>query len=506
MTYSKTLFSSTAVALALTANAAFADIKAQDVWSDWQAYMSSFGYEMQSRETTSGDTLMVEDLKMNMSFPEGAFGMDIGTLKFTNRADGTVLVEMPAKMPIRFDFKIEEDEAASGLVTTDTSGLVMVVSGTPSEMTYQYSATSMAMKLAELVVEGAPVNFGTAEVTMTGLTGSQIMKIGNMRDMVQDLSMGALNYNIDIAVPEEDVAFAMQGQLSNLSFDGKGGYPTGGFDPQDMYAMLEAGFNFVGGFSYDSSSTQLTMTEDGQPFNSSSSSEGGRLSVAMDAGQLTYSAAAKGLKSLTNTPEIPFPIEINAANAGFDLQMPISAMDTPQDYKLGILLGDFTTSDMLWGMIDPMGQLPRDPATLQLDLSGKATLGFDLLDPEQMEAMERGEVSNPGAVNSVNVNALELSIAGASLTGDGGFEIDNNDTTTFQGMPKPVGEMRLNLSGANGLLDKLVAMGLLPEEQAMGARMMMGLFAVPGEGEDTLKSTIVVNEEGHVLANGQRLR
>ena len=39
----------------------------------------------------------------------------------------------------------------------------------------------------------------------------------------------------------------------------------------------------------------------------------------------------------------------------------------------------------------------------------------------------------------------------------------------------------------------------------MGARMMMGLFAVPGEGEDTLKSKIEVNDEGHVLANGQRL-
>lgn len=40
----------------------------------------------------------------------------------------------------------------------------------------------------------------------------------------------------------------------------------------------------------------------------------------------------------------------------------------------------------------------------------------------------------------------------------------------------------------------------------MGARMMMGLFAVPGEGEDTLNSKIEVNGEGHVLANGQRIR
>ena len=34
----------------------------------------------------------------------------------------------------------------------------------------------------------------------------------------------------------------------------------------------------------------------------------------------------------------------------------------------------------------------------------------------------------------------------------------------------------------------------------------MGLFAVPGDGPDSLKSKLEINEEGHVLANGQRLK
>ena len=62
------------------------------------------------------------------------------------------------------------------------------------------------------------------------------------------------------------------------------------------------------------------------------------------------------------------------------------------------------------------------------------------------------------------------------------------------------------LTGGNGLLDTLVGLGLLPEEQAMGARMMLGLFARPGDGPDTLVSTIEVKEDGSVLANGQRVR
>jgi len=62
------------------------------------------------------------------------------------------------------------------------------------------------------------------------------------------------------------------------------------------------------------------------------------------------------------------------------------------------------------------------------------------------------------------------------------------------------------LTGGNTLLDTLVDMGLVPSEQAMGARMMLGVVARPGDGEDTLVSEIEVNEEGQIFANGQRIK
>ena len=86
------------------------------------------------------------------------------------------------------------------------------------------------------------------------------------------------------------------------------------------------------------------------------------------------------------------------------------------------------------------------------------------------------------------------------------FTFDNTDLTTFDGMPAPTGEVNLSLVGGNGLLDKLIAMGLVPEEEAMGMRMMMGMFAVPGDGEDTLNSKIEVKGDGQILANGQRIK
>jgi hypothetical protein len=68
-----------------------------------------------------------------------------------------------------------------------------------------------------------------------------------------------------------------------------------------------------------------------------------------------------------------------------------------------------------------------------------------------------------------------------------------------------VGAIDLTLTGANKLMDNLVAAGLVPEDQIMGARMMLGLFAVP-TGDDAMASKIEFKEDGGIYANGQRIQ
>lgn len=46
----------------------------------------------------------------------------------------------------------------------------------------------------------------------------------------------------------------------------------------------------------------------------------------------------------------------------------------------------------------------------------------------------------------------------------------------------------------------------MPEDEALGARMMLGMFTTPAEGSDVLTSEIEVKKTGEVLANGQRLQ
>ena len=82
---------------------------------------------------------------------------------------------------------------------------------------------------------------------------------------------------------------------------------------------------------------------------------------------------------------------------------------------------------------------------------------------------------------------------------------DYTDWTTFDGMPAPEGKAAFTLKGMQALLDKLVAAGLLPQEQATGARMMIAMFS-HAAGEDEVTSEIEVKKTGEVTVNDQRVQ
>jgi hypothetical protein len=216
-----------------------------------------------------------------------------------------------------------------------------------------------------------------------------------------------------------------------------------------------------------------------------------------------YSVTSSGPNYTFSSPDLPFPpVNLSMDEAAFAIKFPMAKSDVAKDFQFLTRMVNLTTDDFVWSMFDPAQMLPRDPATLVIDTQGKARITADLMDPEL--AMDMDE-EMPFEVESLKVNELSLSIAGAKIIGVGGFEFDNSDLETFDGLPAPTGNLNVDIYGINGLMDTLVAMGFLPEDQAMGTRMMMGAFTRPGDGGDHLKSEISV-ENGSVFANGQQLR
>ncbi|MCQ0091758.1 DUF2125 domain-containing protein [Roseovarius sp. M141] len=491
--------------LSMSAGTAVADVTPTEVWTDWKAYMTDFGFAVSARETPSGSDLRLNDIVMSLDAPEGGADTEVKfpELSLTDNGDGTVSISFPESMPV--SVAVEGPEPVSFDLIYTTSDLDMTVSGDASEMTYAYTAASVGVEMSDLVSEGKPVDFGAASIALQDVDGRTVTTAGDLRQSNQQIDSGPVTYEIAMVDPEDPTSkFEMTGQIDNLQMLGTATLPTD-MDMSNIAAALAAGFAVDGSYTFGPDASTFTATEEGVVTRGTSASSGGELSVKMNEDGVHYSGTSNDLAIEMTVPDLPFPVSMAMAEGKFALDMPIAQKEAAQDFGLTFVLGDLTVSDAIWAMFDPAAQLPRDPATLALEMSGKARVMANLMDAAQMAAVEDG-TEVPGELDALSLDRLLLRIAGAELTGEGAVTFDNTDKVTFDGMPKPIGDIGLKLTGANALLDKLVAMGFVPEEQVMGVRMMMGVFAVPGEGEDVLNSKIEFTEEGQILANGQRLK
>lgn len=501
---------SLALPVSLMSQAAFADLTPAEVWGDWRQYMLGMGYQIDASETSAGSDLTISDITLKFGLPDtpGAMTMTLGTLNYTQNSDGTVSIGIPAVMPLKISATPAVpggDDFTMDMVINHT-GYSTIASGTLEEITYTSTVGTIAMKLNSLQVgdenygpENARMNFSA-----TNLNSQTTMTSGESRGYKQDGTLGTMNYDVFINNPEETAKVSINGGIQNMTWGGGGTIPKTFTSSADMGAMIRAGFDVVGKFAYGNGNTNMSVED---PVNGNfamqTTTSGGELGVAIGADGIAYNGAQSNLTMNVNVDGLPFPISAQMAKAAFNLSAPVLKSDDEQDFAFGLQLGNFTMSDMIWGIFDPTGQLPRDPATVELDTSGKVLLSVDYLDPAAAAQMADGK---PGELRSLTVSKLLVDVAGAVLEGAGDVTLDNTDMTTLPGIPKPVGAVDLSLAGGNGLLDKLIAMGLFPEEQAIGVRMMMGLFAVPGDAPDTLNSKIEFTEEGQILANGQRIK
>lgn len=481
-------------------SAAVADVTADQVWTDWKAYMTQMGATVTADETKTADGIDVANVTMTFPVPEdgGNAVMTLPEIGFVDNGDGTVSITLPERMPLTVD--VAGDDPVKAEVIYTAKDLKMTVSGDPSEMTYAYTAGSVGLALGKISVKGEPVEIGKAEMTMADIKGQTVMSGSDMRSAEQAATSGMVSYALDFTDPEEAANhFKMDGGVESLEFTATTMIPAG-TSFSDMNAALKAGFAVYGQYKFGPSHSNVSVNEEGKSTGASSRSAGGTLSIEMDKDHLRYGGTSSDLSTRVTSSELPFPIALEMKKATADLSIPVMKSDTPQDFALTLALNDFTVNDEVWNLFDPAGELPHDPATLAVDLEGKGTLSADLMDPAQMAASEKPDAM-PVALNALTLKSLLLRAAGAELTGKGDLTFNNDGPA-----PQPIGDVDLKLTGANTLLDKLIKMGLVPEEQAMGARMMMGVFAVPGDGEDELKSIIEFTEDGQIKANGQRIK
>lgn len=498
----RAFFGASALAVLLSSTAVNAQVTAEQVWENWLGLATGAGQTLETESVErEGDTLVVTGMEITQEEEGVTVYGSLDEVRFRDMGDGKVEVTMSPVYPLT----ITTDDGESGPVEVNLEisqpNLRMIAGGTPDSTSYDFSADSVGIATTSVVEGGVavPVKFS---MTMNTLTGNYVVtqKPADTVALESAIDVGSMSVILSASDAETGSDVQLNAAVSQFSMSTGGSFAEV-MATQDLAAALTAGLAANVLVAYGPISYDMSVLENGENTSVKGKADSGSLGLTMDKLALAYKGGAKGVEVLLSGAQIPFPeVALRYAETAFDLVMPLSKADAPQDFRMGVTLRDLTVSDEIWAMVDPMANLPRDPATLVIDARGKATLTSDIMDEA---AMNSG--LPPGQLESFDLPALQLKIAGAELTGNGALTFDNTDLTSFDGMPAPTGTVTLNLTGGNTLLDKLVAMGMIPEDQAMGARMMMGMFARPGNGPDTLTSTLEFKDKGF-FANGMRLK
>lgn len=493
---------SATVALVLSPFAALADVTPQEVWESWQAMATSAGQELTVGDTTqSGDRLEVTDLVLTHTDPlAGTASATFDRLVFKDNGDGTVTVTLPESFPLAMAFPRQADGPGSLKLTISQPGMAIIAGGRVAETRYDFTAPRVTVTLDEVTDETGKVLDTTAEMILTEATARYLVTRDGDRTAL-DASFAASTLGLSIA--GKDPETGSDGKLVVTLAD-IGGATRGNLLTADLMAnlavALHGGFSVDISLSFGAASLDFDLTEAAGPTKMAAHATGGSFVLALDESRMTYGTSLSGARFTLSSHDLPFPqIEMAFAESGFNLVMPVSKSDQPQEFAFLTRLVDLTVSEELWGLFDPSARLSRGPASFVLDTKGTGFWTTDIMDP----SVDLDAPTPPGELHSLDLAQLLAKAAGAEVSASGGVTFDNADLQTFDGVPRPDGAFTVKIKGVNKLVDNLIALGLLGEDEATGFRMGLAMFARPA-GPDELVSEIEFRD-GHVFANGMQL-
>lgn len=513
------------IALVLGAGPLLADVTPTQVWDNLRETYTHMGYQMQVGNTDeAGETLTVTDVVLMPKEKEGEMSLTIPKIVLQQTGGGDVRSRIEGQMDLEMHGETADKEPTGFVMTIDAPGNETLTTGTPEAMNHSVTAP-------ELTLEGHgldKVNKTPVTIRMTDLAAQQTQTEGEDGSSEQTFEGSVATAELQVSasgpsaqyddMPGDDSdeetkpvdpngpkdSFNSTINIENLTFQGNGSLPAEETHmTSDPSGALKAGYAGQASFAMDAFSgtfkSQTAGMPDQQPSNTSGSfkAANGTMSMSMDQDSLTYEGKAEDMAAEMTSDDLPFPIAYTIAENSFRLAMPVIASEQDQPFALTYGIKDLALNKQIWQAIDPQNTLPHDPASLMIDFEGMAVLVKDFFSPEfgDTESEQAPMLPRQLSIKTVSLDAIG---ATADLAGDLTFGDDPS---------QPVGKIEGTFTGINGLLDNAVAMGLAPQEQMMGIRMMMAMFARPSEDDpETLTTELEFREGGSIFANGQQVK
>jgi hypothetical protein len=495
-------------ALLLGSTAAHA-LTGDEIWASWQDTATKSGLTLAAESVASeGGALKLTGLTLKQAVPTEGLNLNVALAEvtMTDNSDGTVAITTAPELT--GSYGAEGGVLGHGAMTIVNEGMTVTAKSEGGVTTYDFNLPkqtvtgdfNLPIAAEAMAMEGVPsvVSF-TAEAL--DQVGSYVYTTGSNDTLDINFTAGKTTHSTQSKAADGTIISDKIGEVDSMAGDSTitFGASQSVFNVKtaaDFVALMNDGLAMTGVIDQGASRSTAKEQNPMMAYDLVTNSQPGKVSLSFDKTGLGLSAASTGGDAAFTSPMVPVPVNAVFGPVSIDFRMPVMGTEA-QDFKFLLGVESLTLNEEVWAMVDAGATLPRDPLVIKIDTSGKAALDFFGM----IAAEEAGTEPPVPTIDSLSLSALNLSVAGASVAATGNFTFDNS-----MGVPVPAGVANVQLDGANGLMDKLVALGLLPQQQVDSARMMMSMFFKPGNGDDSLVTAIEAKEDGSIFVNGMQIQ
>jgi hypothetical protein len=424
--------------------------------------------------------------------PSSGFAVRLPHATVENDGAEGVLVRLPENfaadlpLPAGPGTDTDTDTAAVLETTGEASGAVVRLAGAGgAEQTVDLDAESLVWRLAQ---PGAPAEQALSfEALDAGITSGA----AETKFRVQ-----AGLYGVDATMPQaQGQPQAMSARYEDVTLTGR----TGLRSAEALGEMLYAGAPGQLDLALQAGPAEARVTGGEGDRRGTLDWRGGSISAVatLSSGRLDLQGETRQ-NAWTLTPAEPGTMIAGGISAGMvqaTYSMPMAPAPEPDDMAIRLALLDVSADEAAWEAVDPQGALPRGPAELVVDLSGKARV------TRRIDEMKPG-ARPPFEVSELQVKEVAIDSLGASARASGSVEF-------LQPIGLPLGTVQVGMTGVAALIDALGQAGVLTPEMVEMADAMLTVYATPADGEtgrgDHWTTEITFANEG-VLVNGLPIR
>lgn len=491
--------------------AALADLTVEEAWEVWTAQFEALGLDWEADAVPEGDALAIGPIFLTLQAPGLPLEMNLQLPgpRFVSDA-GEIVVHLPTAETMPFSIYATED-AASGFTSAGAFAWRMKdvsvrMRETDAGIETRWSGDSFEIEMTEYGLLGKPFPAGYRYL-QSGFDITQTSRIGDgWLDFTRRGVAGQVV--IDYGFGDETTAQGLGGTLRRDEVETltELRLPRGGPALDRLPELAEAGMMLRHEAEAKTGFDEDYEWSAGEQIASSETRWSNITGIFTLTGDGLHVVSGSDTAAMQITDEVlGISVDVEAARILLDLAMPVLRAVEPQEYALRVELDGLTLSEETWTAFFVTEELPRQTADLKVDLGGTAILLETLFDLAALGQSFNGPL--PVSIETLDLRALEARFWDAELTGKGAVRFDHVAPRTVDGFPATEGDATFELTGAQALLDRLTEAGVLTTDDAMSARMMMGMFTAPVEGEDdAVRAEIEISPDGQVTVNGQRMR